>query len=160
MIPQKDLRTANYLEDQVPDYDLHSLKDLLPGVLERGGREVTIKPKCRMRLCPTNSARMNRALRELGPSAFKVHTLLWKWRGAPARGHLPFFTIHSLSKFCGLSRPTVRSVLLELVGKGWIQRLKYNKHSKNALYRLIPIRDVGLPGVNMPPLAPPGSPPD
>ncbi len=94
---------------------------------------------------PTNSERLNRALTELTASAFKIHTLVWKWRGAPARGILPFFTIHGLSKFCNLSRPTVRKGLIELVRKGWIQRLPYNKHHKNTLFRLVPIRKVPAP---------------
>lgn len=94
---------------------------------------------------PTNSERLNRALIELRPTAFKIHLLVWKWRGAPARGTLPFFTIHSLSKFCRMSRPTVRVGLKELVRKGWIQRLPYNKYHKNTLYRLIPIRKVPGP---------------
>ena len=41
-----------------------------------------------------------------------------------------------------MSRPTVRAGLGELNCKGWIQKLPYNKHAKNALYRLIPIRDI------------------
>ena len=141
-MPQKDLKVASYIEDRVLDYNLKSIGDLLPGVLERGKRQKDVEKKPRKRLCPTNSERMNRALKELGLSAFKIHTLLWQWRGAPARGLLPFFTIHSLSKFCSLSRPTVRVGLAELVRKGWIRRLKYDKHAKNALYSLIPIRDV------------------
>lgn len=135
------------------DYNMHSIGDLLPGVLDAGQRTSGIitepknngsdvKPPHRRRLSPTNSERMNRSIKELGASAFKIHTLLWKWRGAPAKGNLPFFTVHSLSRFCGMTRPTVRSGLTELVNKGWIQRLKYNKHEKNALYRLTPIRDV------------------
>ncbi len=94
---------------------------------------------------PTRSERMNRALAELGLSAFKIHALLWQWRGAPARGLLSFFTIHSLGKFCNLSRPTVRAGLLELVEKGYISRLKYNCHHKNALYSLVAIRKVPPP---------------
>lgn len=94
---------------------------------------------------PTNSERMNRALKELRPAAFKIHELLWKWRGAPARGTLPFFTIRSLEKFCNLTRPTVRVAMLELTRKGWIIRETYNKHHKNALYRLAPIRKVPAP---------------
>lgn len=94
---------------------------------------------------PTRSERLNRALKELSPSAFKIHILLWKWRGAPAKGSLPYFTIHSLGKFCGLSRPTVRSGLSELTTKGWIRRNKYNSHFKNALYSLVPIRRVPRP---------------
>lgn len=94
---------------------------------------------------PTNSERLNRALTELAPSAFKIHILIWKWRGAPARGLLPYFTIHSLSKFCMMSRPTIRMALRELTRKGWIQRLPYNKHHKNTLYRLVPIRKVPAP---------------
>ena len=77
---------------------------------------------------PTRSERLNRALAELRPAAFKVHLLLWEWRGAPARGLLPFFTVHSLAKFCRLSRPTVRTALNELLRKGWIRPEKYNKH--------------------------------
>lgn len=94
---------------------------------------------------PTRSERLNRALRELGPSAFKIHTLLWRWRGAPARGHLPFFTIHSLSKFCRLTRPTVRVGLRELIHKGWIRPQRYNVHHKNTLFRLVAIRRVPAP---------------
>lgn len=100
----------------------------------------------RIRRWPTNSERMNRALTELDPSAFKIHLLLWKWRGAPARGTLPYFTIHSLSKFCSMTRPTVRKGLSELIRKGWISRAPYNVHHKNALYRLVPIRKVALGG--------------
>lgn len=96
---------------------------------------------------PTRSERMNRALAELGLSAFKIHALLWTWRGAPSRGELPFFTIHSLGKFCHLSRPTVRVGLDELSRKGWIARRNYNKHHKNALYGLVGIRKVPRPGI-------------
>ncbi|MBA7661566.1 hypothetical protein ES703_69586 [subsurface metagenome] len=94
---------------------------------------------------PTNSERLNRALTELSSAAFKIHTLVWKWRGAPARGLLPYFTIHSLGKFCSMTRPTVRLALRELARKGWIQRLPYNKHQKNTLYRLVSIRKVPPP---------------
>lgn len=122
--------------------NLSAIGELLPGVLDRGGRQKQVRGKPHVRLSPTNSERMNRALLELGLSAFKVHTLLWKWRGAPARGLLPFFTVRSLARFCGMSRPTVRVGLGELVRKGWICRLRYDVHAKNALYRLVPIRDV------------------
>lgn len=94
---------------------------------------------------PTNSERMNRSLAELSLSAFKIHTLIWQWRGAPARGTLPFFTIHSLRRFCHLTRPTIRRALLELVSKGWIVRHKYNSHHKNALYALVPVRKIPRP---------------
>lgn len=94
---------------------------------------------------PTNSERLNRALVELSTSAFKVHLLVWKWRGAPARGTLPYFTIRSLEKFCNLTRPTVRVALRELTKKGWIERLPYNVHHKNTLYRLVGIRKVPRP---------------
>lgn len=94
---------------------------------------------------PTNSERLNRALKELSAAACKIHLLLWKWRGAPARGLLPFFTIHSLSRFCGMSRPTVRMALRELMHKGWIRPERYNKHHKNTLYRLVSIRRVPPP---------------
>ena len=96
----------------------------------------------RVRGGPTRSERMNRALKELGPSAFKIHQLLWTWRGAPAKGNLPFFTVHSLARFCRLSRPTVRSGLNELILKGWIAPGDYNVHHKNTLFRLVPIRHI------------------
>lgn len=96
---------------------------------------------------PTSSERLNRALVELSSAACKIHLLLWKWRGAPAKGLLPFFTIHSLSRFCSMSRPTVRLALRELLHKGWIRPEGYNKHHKNTLYRLVPIRKVPQPPV-------------
>lgn len=114
------------------------LRDLLDDVDQGDGREYRKRS-------PTNSERLNRALVELGPSAFKIHTLVWKWRGAPARGSLPYFTIRSLEKFCHLTRPTVRVALRELTRKGWVVRLPYNKHHKNTLYRLVPIRKVPRP---------------
>lgn len=95
---------------------------------------------------PTRSERMNRALDELGTAAFKIHALLWQWRGAPARGNLPYFTIRSLEKFCNLTRPTVRKALQELVHKGWIKRGEHNIHFKNALFRLVPVRQIPRPG--------------
>ena len=137
-----EVQPAQYREPQVPDYNLHTIGELLPGILDRGERQKRVKGKYQGKRSPTNSERMNRALKELSGSAFKIHTLLWKWRGAPAKGLLPFFTIHSLGKFCTMTRPTVRSGLRELVAKGWIEKLKYNAHTKNALYRLIPIRDI------------------
>lgn len=140
-----DSKYTGYNEPQVPDYNLSTIGELLPGILDRGKREARGKVKGRKRRYPTNSERMNRALLELGSSAFKIHMLLWKWRGAPAKGLLPFFTIHSLAKFCRMSRPTVRSGLTELVRKGWIQKQGYDKHHKNELYRLIPIQDIALP---------------
>lgn len=152
-----ELRPASYHEPKTPDYNVHKIGDLLGSVLEHGERRKTVIEgpikrqrrgigKRSYRLSPTNSERMNRSLKELGKSAFKVHMLLWQWRGAPAKGHLPFFTIHSLGKFCSLTRPTVRMALRELVDKGWIQKLGYSKHIKNELYRLISIRDVPIPG--------------
>ncbi|MBA7711594.1 hypothetical protein ES703_120560 [subsurface metagenome] len=147
MEAERNQTAASYDEPQVPDYNLSSLGELLPGVLEAGTRQKRVLRESRKRLSPTNSERMNRALAELAPSTFKVHTLLWKWRGAPARGALPFFTIHSLCRFCSLTRPTVRAALRELTGKGWIERLKYSVHKKNSLYRLVPIRDVKKTGV-------------
>ena len=135
-------KVASRADRQVPDYNLSSIGSLIPGVLESGKRHSKVSPKHRKRLYPTNSERMNRALKELGTSAFKIHTLLWKWRGAPAKGMLPYFTIHSLAKFCSLTRPTVRSGLKELVTKGWIRKLGYNKHVKNELYKLVSICEV------------------
>lgn len=133
-----------------------AIGDLIPGVLDSGSRQRrTVRdvledsddePQKEYRVrSPTNSERLNRALTELSSSAFKIHILVWKWRGAPARGTLPFFTIHSLGRFCKMSRPTVRLGLKELTRKGWIERLPYNKHHKNTLYRLIPIRKVPRP---------------
>lgn len=127
------------------DYNQSKIGDLVQPFVERGPREKDISRKVRKRLSPTNSARLNRTLKELSPSAFKIHTLLWKWRGAPARGMLPYFTIHSLAKFCSLTRPTVRRGLTELRDKGWIRRMGYNWHEKSELYRLIPIRQVPVP---------------
>lgn len=141
----RDSRRAESIEDQVPDYNLHSISELLPGALESGRRAVGGQGGPRKKLFPCNSERMNRALAELGPSAFKIHTLLWKWRGAPARGLLPFFTVHSLGRFCSMSRPTVRAGLRELVGKGWIRPGSYNKHKKNQLYRLVAVREIPSP---------------
>ncbi|MBA7583438.1 hypothetical protein ES708_25381 [subsurface metagenome] len=115
------------------------VRDLLDDEEDPAGREYRARS-------PTSSERLNRALAELGSSAFKIQMLLWKWRGAPARGLLPFFTIHSLSRFCHLSRPTVRMGLRELMHKGWIRPEKYNKHHKNTLFRLVPIRKVPAPG--------------
>ena len=152
---KSQLKGAAYREPQVPNYNLNHIKDLVPGVLERGIRKKEVVSRERKRLCPTNSERMNRALKELQPSAFKIHTLLWKWRGAPARGKLPFFTVHSLSKFCNLSRPTIRAGLKELSELGWIECLGYNPHHKNQLYKLVPIRDVIPPATARPPRTPP-----
>lgn len=145
MEPEREVRPANYLGGQVPDYNVHSIGELLPGVLDRGRRQKRVERKPRVRLSPTNSERMNRALVELEPAAFKIHMLLWKWRGAPGPGRLPFFTIHGLSRFCSLTRPTIRSGLRELVEKGWIRKRGYDKHVKNELYGLVPIRDVKKP---------------
>ena len=114
-------------------------------VLDKGKRERGQSETFRVRGGPTRSERMNRALKELGTSAYKIQDLMWTWRGAPAKGYLPFFTIHSLSKFCSMTRPTVRSALLELENKGWIRKQSYNVHHKNALYRLVGIRRVPLP---------------
>lgn len=135
---------------------METVGEVLGAVLDRGSRargarraplddcEGSVAGEYRAR-SPTNSERLNRALTELRPAAFKVHLLVWKWRGAPARGVLPFFTIHSLGKFCGMTRPTIRKALLELTRKGWIERLPYNKHHKNTLYRLVAIRKVPPP---------------
>lgn len=133
-----------------------SLGEVLGPVLDKGSRQGSdvspaagevdggTKGEYRART-PTRSERLNRALAELGLSAFKVHTLLWQWRGAPARGSLPFFTIHSLSRWCKLSRPTVRGAVDELTAKGWIIRRGYNCHYKNALYSLVAIRKIPRP---------------
>lgn len=115
-----------------------AVRDLLDDGENPPGREYRART-------PTNSERLNRALAELGLSAFKVHLLLWKWRGSPARGILPFFTIHSLARFCRLSRPTVRVGLRELIRKGWIRAEGYNKHHKNTLYRLVAVRKIPAP---------------
>lgn len=120
------------------DRSRRDVKDLLDDEEDPPGREYRARS-------PTSSERLNRALAELGSSAFKIHMLLWKWRGAPARGLLPFFTIHSLARFCGLSRPTVRLGLRELMHKGWIRPERYNKHHKNTLFRLVAIRKVPGP---------------
>jgi len=136
------VRSVRYDDPQVPDYNLRSIGEVLSGVLDCGQRSNVVAANHHRRLGPTNSERLKRALKELGAAAFKIHVLLWKWRGAPAKGNLPFFTIHSLSKFCSLTRPTVRSGIRELIAKGWIQKQGYNKHVKNELYRLLPIREI------------------
>lgn len=99
----------------------------------------------RIRLYPTNSARLNRALVELSLPAFKVHQLLWQWRGAPARGNLPTFTLKGLVKFCRLAPNTIKSAMKELSRKRWIERAKPSPHHKNTLYKLVSIKDVPLP---------------
>lgn len=139
-------------EEKPVEYDrTRPIGALLQGVLDAGQRAQKVTGRHKKKLSPTNSERMNRALKELGSSAFKIHTLLWKWRGAPARGRLPYFTIHSLSGFCSLTRPTVRCGLRELVAKGWIEKQGYNKHHKNELYRLVGIRDVPEKSTARPP---------
>lgn len=145
MKSERNLQPAEMEGGRVPDCNLSSIGELLPGVLEKGKRQSKVATRPHKRLSPTNSERMNRALVELSSSAFKIHMLMWKWRGAPAKGLLPFFTIHSLSKFCSMTRPTVRSGLRELVRLGWIRKQGYNKHVKNELYSLAPIRDIALP---------------
>lgn len=138
------------------DAGFHRIGDVVSEVLDKGSRGLkTVEGvledqpggdngRYRAR-SPTRSERLNRSLKELGLSAFKVHILIWTWRGAPAKGNLPYFTIRSLEKFCGITRPTVRSALGELVAKGWVERLPYNPHHKNTLYRLIAIRKVPRP---------------
>jgi len=160
MSSEHDVQSARYSDPQVPNYNLHSIAELLPEILDKGKRNRGGTGKHRKSLRPTNSERMNRALKELGTSAFKIHMLLWQWRGAPAKGNLPFFTIHSLGKFCSLTRPTVRAGVKELIRKGWICKQGYNIHHKNELYRLIPIRDVCEVDGGRSPLAPPGNPPE
>ncbi|MBA7649693.1 hypothetical protein ES703_57491 [subsurface metagenome] len=153
---QRDLQAGKF--GQIRGVESTSVGDLVPGVLDSGSRskrdardlpgddEKRGPGGYRVR-SPTNSERLNRALAELGPSAFKIHILIWKWRGAPARGTLPFFTIRSLEKFCHLTRPTIRVALGDLTRRGWVERLPYNKHHKNTLYRLVPIRKVPAPSV-------------
>ena len=136
------LNQSTYARGQFDN--IRSIGELVRPLLDGGTRESKINGGVPRKLTPTNSERFNRSLRELSSSGFKVHCLLWKWRGAPARGKLPYFTIHSLSKFTGLTRPTVRKALDELIRKGWIGREPYSVHKKNSLYRLIPIREVPL----------------
>ncbi len=146
--------------EEPQDRTLTVIGEAIGEFLDHGDREkVTEKPvngtpakiigkEYRVR-SPTRSERLNRALVELRPAAFKVHMLIWTWRGAPAKGTLPFFTIRSLERFCTLTRPTVRKALDELVKKGWIVRMEYNKHHKNALYQLVPIRKISRPDSNL-----------
>ncbi|MBA7650926.1 hypothetical protein ES703_58741 [subsurface metagenome] len=162
------LRSARYGEPQVPDYNTSRLGEVLadsvrqmretgenpfdrgprdegeprpvPGPAKRGEK------KHQGRLSPTHFERMNRALVELGHPAFKIHALLWVWRGAAAKGKLPFFTIHSLARLCRMDRKVVRRALGELVDLGWIERHRYDCHKKNELCRLVPIETVPKPG--------------
>jgi len=155
MTYESELRRASRKREQAEPY-VQETTEAIQGVLDhgkrsQGGREMGPESNLdgdeayRVRKGPTRSERMNRALKELSPSAFKIQMLLWTWRGAPHRGHLPFFTIHSLAKFCNSTRPTMRSGLLELERKGYIQRLPYNPHVKNALYRLVGVRRIPRP---------------
>ncbi len=114
-----------------------------PGPAARGKRKPTV------RTTPTRKHRLNRALVELESAAFKVHTLLWEWRGAAARGNLPFFTLKSLARFCGTDRNVIRRAIAELISKGWIEPAPYDCHKKNSLYQLVPIEDIRIPGVEV-----------
>ena len=148
-------RYSRHFASEIP-----ALGEVLRDYLDKGERHGEGKPKSkevpagddgkeyRVR-SPTRSERLNRALRELRPAAFKIHALIWEWRGAPARGTLPFFTIRSLEKFCNLTRPTVRKAFDELTSKGWIVRKVYNCHHKNALYSLVPVRKIPKPTSNL-----------
>ena len=154
--PQYDCERQLAAEGRLSGVGPVPLGEVIPEVLDRGSRrrrtvedllvDFDDPPGREYRArSPTNSERLNRALVELSLSAFKVNTLIWKWRGAPARGTLPFFTIHSLERFCHLTRPTIRRALAELTSKGWIERLPYNKHHKNTLFRLVPVRKIPPP---------------
>lgn len=157
-VPFESLPGCCWLDSFMHDLlrGVQTVGEVLSDVLDRGSRQKrTASPlpddsddgsrgEYRVR-SPTRSERLNRALTELRPAAFKIHMLIWTWRGAPARGTLPFFTIHSLARFCRMSRPTIRMGLKELARKGWIEKLPYNKHHKNTLYRLIGIRKVPAP---------------
>lgn len=121
---------------------LKTIGEAVSECLDRGNRLKSTERGSGIRRFPTNSERMNRALVELRPAAFKVHMLIWKWRGAPARGTLPYFTVRSLEKFCSMTRPTIRKALNELTKKGWIVRKGYNSHHKNTLYDLVAIRKI------------------
>lgn len=45
---------------------------------------------------------------------------------------------------CATDRNAVKRALQELTRKRWIERAKYDEHHKNALYKLVPIKDVPL----------------
>ncbi|MBA7706580.1 hypothetical protein ES703_115434 [subsurface metagenome] len=167
MDTHRSLKPARYAESQVPDYNMSRVGEVLPGVLNGigenekfavdvgdrekdevripSGRAARGESKPRKRLSPTNSERLNRAFVELGQAAFIIHMLLWKWRGAPHKGLLPFFTCKSVGRFCRMDPKTARNGLRELIAKGWIRPERYNPHAKNTLYRLIPIRDILKP---------------
>ena len=169
----KDIqRMARYTTSECePNAGTKPLGEALKDFLDRGNRQTKTNKnpgksksqstagEYRVRT-PTRSERLNRALKELRPAAFKVHMLIWTWRGAPAKGNLPFFTIRSLGKFCSLTRPTLRKAITELVDKGWIQKLPYNAQCKNTLYRLIPIRKINplLSSLGEAPRSAPGGP--
>ncbi len=111
-----------------------------PGPAARGERKPTV------RTTPTRKHRLNRALVELSFPAFKIHTLLWEWRGAAAKGNLPFFTFKSLARFCGTDAKVVKRGMRELTSKGWIEPGQYDCHRKNSLFRLVPIEEIRIPG--------------
>ncbi len=144
---EKEQRRASEKRALAESY-VTEMSEKISESLDRGTRTVGSDETWRVRHGPTRKERFNRALKELRPSAFKVHMLMWEWRGAPAKGNLPFFTIRSLSDFCHLTRPTIRAALEELEGKHWVVRGDYNVHYKNAQYRLVPIRRVPLPGTS------------
>lgn len=163
----RELRQAEFFEPQVPDYNVKSVGEVLADAVHqvreggenpfgRGPRdkgEARPKhgpPKCgevrpERRLSPTHWERMNRSLVELSHPAFKIHTLLWMWTGASAKGNLPFFTLKSLARFCQADRNVIRRAMGELVSKGWIQPGQYDCHKKNSLYKLVPIAEVPKP---------------
>ncbi len=111
-----------------------------PGPPKRG------ESKPRIRLSPTNSERLNRALVELSDAEFKELILLWKWRGAPGTGPLSYFTVEGVARHTGHSRRATGMHLQALKEKGWIRGNGYNEHWKKELYWLAPIETVPKPG--------------
>ncbi len=124
--------------DQGPRYEQRAR--IPPGPPKRGQLKPGERPP------PTHRERRNRALKELSGNAYKVHDLLWTWRGAEARGFTPFETDISLAYFLGTDVKVIKRAKEELTVKGWVEFGQYDKHGKNRKAYLVPIRKVPKPG--------------
>ncbi len=110
-----------------------------PGPAKRGQK------KLREERGSTYSARWNRGQDELSIWAFGIMVQLWIWRGAAAKGDLPYFTDKSLAKFFHTDVKVVKRAKRELISLGWVKCKPYDCHHKNTLYELIALRKVPVP---------------